>query len=190
MFTAAVCPAQRRGKIGITEAKLTLTRIRYLYDNEEAVKLQFRHWFESSAESVTSQLIDAQTKLESERTAQEIFELAMKHIYGDDVPDDNDLAFELLTQAHDMGHIEASYNLGICFHYGFGTEIDLAMAFKLYLEAASAGHGKGMELMGRFYNRGIYVERDRDKAEFWLKKAIESGDVEATVEAIKELNRQ
>ena len=78
-------------------------------------------------------------------SAQEIFELAMKHIYGDGVAEDNELAFELLIRAHEMGHIEASYNLGICFHYGFGTEIDLAMAFKLYLEAASAGHGKGME---------------------------------------------
>ena len=89
--------------------------------------------------------------------AQELYELAMKHIYGDGVPEDNDLATKLLTEAYDMGHVEATYNLGICYHYGFGTEADLTKAFELYLESANAGYGKGIELIGRFYNRVIYV---------------------------------
>ena len=121
---------------------------------------------------------------------EKLFELAMKHIYGDGVPEDNELAFELLPRAHEMGHIEASYNLGICFHYGYGTEADLEKAFKLYLEAANAGHGKGMELVGRFYNQGIHVDKDRALAEFWLDRAIKSGDAEAAEEARKELNRR
>ena len=122
--------------------------------------------------------------------AQELFELAMRHIYGNGVPEDNELAFELLTRAHEMGHIEAAYNLGICFHYGYGTQIDLARAFELYLEAANSGYGKGMELVGRFYNRGIHVEKDRELAELWLERAIASGDAEAAEEAMKELSRQ
>lgn len=119
--------------------------------------------------------------------AQELFELAMKHIYGDGVPEDNDLATKLLIQAHEMGHVEATYNLGICYHYGFGTDIDLAKAFALYLESASAGYGKGMELVGRFYNRGIYVEQDRQQAEAWLRKAMNSSDPDAVNEARREL---
>lgn len=119
--------------------------------------------------------------------AQSLYELAMKHIYGDGVPEDNDLATRLLIEAHDMGHVEATYNLGICYHYGFGTGVKLAKAFDLYLESANAGYGKGMELVGRFYNRGIYVERDRRKAEYWLQKAIESPDPDAVEEAKKEL---
>ena len=117
----------------------------------------------------------------------ELVGLAMKHIYGDGVPEDNELAFELLTYAHDLGHIEAAYNLGICHHYGFGTDIDLAKAFDMYLESANRGYGKGMELVGRFYNQGIYVERDRKLAEHWLLKAAESSDPEAAEEAKKEL---
>lgn len=120
-------------------------------------------------------------------SAQELHELAMKHIYGDGVPEDNELATKLLIQAHDMGHVEATYNLGICYHYGYGTGIDLAKAYELYLESANAGYGKGMELVGRFYNRGIYVERDRGQAEYWLRKAMESSDPEAVEEARKEL---
>lgn len=119
--------------------------------------------------------------------AQELFELAMKHIYGDGVPEDNDLATKLLIQDHEMGHVEATYNLGICYHYGFGTDIDLAKAFALYLESANAGYGKGMELVGRFYNRGIYIEQDRQQAEAWLRKAMNSSDPDAVDEARREL---
>ena len=119
--------------------------------------------------------------------AQELYELAMKHIYGDGVPEDNELATKLLIQAHEMGHVEATYNLGICYHYGYGTGIDLAKAYELYLESANAGYGKGMELVGRFHNRGIYVEQDRSQAEYWLRKAMESSDQEAVEGAQKEL---
>lgn len=121
--------------------------------------------------------------------AQELFELAMRHIYGDGVPEDNDLATKLLIQSHEMGHVEATYNLGICYHYGFGTDVDLGKAFELYLKSANAGYGKGMELVGRFYNQGIYVEKNRSQAEYWLHKAINSSDSDAVDEAKKELER-
>ena len=125
----------------------------------------------------------------TDMSGQELFELAMRHIYGDGVPEDNELALRLLTQAHDMGHVEATYNLGICYHYGFGTGVDLAKAYELYLESANGGYGKGMELVGRFYNQGIYVKRDRVQAEYWLRKAMESSDPDAVEEAEKELAR-
>ena len=128
-------------------------------------------------------------KCETNMNAQELFELAMRHIYGDGVPEDNDLATELLIQAHEMGHVEATYNLGICYHYGFGTDVDLEKAFELYLKSANAGYGKGIELVGRFYNQGIYVEKNRSQAEYWLNKAINSSDPDAVDEAKKELER-
>lgn len=123
----------------------------------------------------------------ADMSGQELFELAMRYIYGDGVPEDNELALQLLTQARDMGHVEATYNLGICCHYGFGTGVDLAKAYELYLESANGGYGKGMELVGRFYNQGIYVKRDRAQAEYWLRKAMESSDPDAVEEAEKEL---
>ncbi len=119
--------------------------------------------------------------------AQVLYELAMKHIYGNGVPEDNERALELLTKAHKLGHVEATYNLGICYHYGFGTEVNLKKAYALYLESAEAGYGKGMELVGRFYNRGIYVEKNREKAEYWLHRAIQTGEADVITEAEKEL---
>ncbi len=121
------------------------------------------------------------------RNAQDLHALAMKHIYGDGVEEDNVFAVKLLTQASGMGHAAAAYHLGICYHYGYGAEGNLQKAYELYLKAANAGFGKGMELVGRFYNRGIYVARDRQQAEYWLRKAMQSGDPEAVEEAQKEL---
>ena len=118
--------------------------------------------------------------------AQSIFEQAMKHIYGDGAAEDNELALELLIQAHELGHVEATYNLGICYHYGYGTSENLKTAYELYMEAANRGYGKAMELIGRFYNRGIFVKKDRKQAEFWLQKAMDSDDPEAVEEARKE----
>lgn len=123
-------------------------------------------------------------------SAQKLYELAMKCIYGDGVPEDNELAVKLLTQAHNMGHVEATYNLGICYHYGYGTAIDLEKAYELYLESANGGYGKGMELVGRFYNRGIYVKQDRGQAEYWLQRAMGSSDPDAVEEAKKEMSFQ
>ncbi len=122
-----------------------------------------------------------------EMNAQQLYDLAMKHIYGDGVPEDNDRAFVLLTKAQYMGHVEATYNLGICYHYGFGTDIDLGKAYTLYLKSAEGGYGKGMELVGRFYNRGIHVEKNREKAQYWLRKAIQTGETDVITEAEKEL---
>lgn len=116
------------------------------------------------------------------------YQLAMRHIYGNGVPEDNVLALELLQKAASQNHVEATYNLGICYHYGYGTEVDLKKAFDLYLKSAKDGYGKGMELVGRFYNRGIYVEKDRSQAEYWLQKALESNDPDTGTEANKELS--
>ena len=61
--------------------------------------------------------------------AQACFELAMRHIYADGVPEDNALALRLLTRADEMDHVEAAYNLGICYHYGYGAQADLEKAY-------------------------------------------------------------
>lgn len=156
-----------------------------LNTNEVACRLYLHKGFRITGKR--KELKRGMYEMEMCRDAQGLYELAMKHIYGDGVPEDNELAVKLLTQAHDMGHVEATYNLGICYHYGYGIAVDLAKAYELYLESANGGYGKGMELVGRFYNRGIYVEQNRKQAEYWLQKAMESTDPDAVEEARKEL---
>jgi len=108
------------------------------------------------------QLIQGAADFVKEKFSSMLYELAMKYIYGDDVPEDNELAAELLTQAHGMGHVEA----------------------------ANGGWGEGMEPVGRFFNQGIYVEQNRRQAEYWLHKAMESSDPEAADEAGKKMNAE
>ena len=64
----------------------------------------------------------------------------------------------------------------------------MGKAFELYQSAADKRHGKGMELVGRFYNRGIAVDRNRKAAKYWLEKAMTSADPDAVVEARKEIS--
>ena len=182
----AILQAEKDGLITITRYEDMSEKMKEW--NEKAIREEYenaadhpeyRHFLKGNFPKIITD--------ERRMTAQELFELAMKHIYGDGVKEDNDLAFELLSRAHELGHVEAAYNLGICYHYGYGTNADLKKAFELYLEAAEKGYGKGMELVGRFYNRGIYVNRDRAQAEHWLEKAEESSDPAAAEEAEKEL---
>ena len=70
---------------------------------------------------------------EGEMNAQ--YELAMKLVYGEDVPEDNVRAAQLLEEAAQQGHREAAYHLGVCYHYGHGVEVDLRTAYQLYLRA-------------------------------------------------------
>ena len=161
-----------------------------LKGNDRAIKFYERYGFRSDGTEKEIKLGTPNTELRmvfEKPNAQALYELAMKHIYGDGVPEDNELAVKLLTQAQEMGHVEATYNLGICYHYGYGAAVDLAKAYDLYSESANSGYGKDMELVGRFYNRGIYVKQNRKQAEYWLQKAMESSDTDAVEEARKEL---
>jgi hypothetical protein len=42
----------------------------------------------------------------------------------------------LLQKASNLGHLRATFNLGYCYHFGIGIEIDLEKARKLYEKAA------------------------------------------------------
>lgn len=105
-------------------------------------------------------------------SADEQYKLAMKHIYGDGVEEDNDRAFALLKEAAAKGHAEAAYNLGVCLHYGYGCKADLHAAYERYLQSANAGYGKGMELVGLLR----YDEQDYDTAYYWFEKALHCDD--------------
>ena len=102
-------------------------------------------------------------------TAEEYYQLGMRHIYGDGVTEDNIEAARLLTLAAEQGHVEAAYNLGICYHYGFGVEIDLPKALDLYRFSADRGYAKGKHLVGRFYFNGWVVEQDYREAIRWFE---------------------
>ncbi len=111
-------------------------------------------------------------------TPEEKFRLAMKHIYGDGVEENNAVALQLLTEAYEQGHVEAAYNLGICYHYGYGAEADLPRARDLYRFAADRGYGKGQNLMTLFCLEGLGAPQNLPEAQMWLEKSRTSREAE------------
>ena len=66
-----------------------------------------------------------------ENKARELYTRAMKYIYGDGVEENTLLAVRFLEESHRLGLPEATYNLGICYHYGYGVSPDPEIAFSL-----------------------------------------------------------
>jgi len=50
-------------------------------------------------------------------------------------------------------------------------------AFRLFSQAAAQGHASAQNSLGYFYDHGIAVAKDSDKAMFWYRKAARRGDV-------------
>lgn len=111
-------------------------------------------------------------------TAEEKYRLAMRYIYGDGVEEDNAIALRLLTEAYEQGHVEAAYNLGICYHDGYGTAADLVRARELYRFSAERGCGKGQNLMTLFCLEGLGAPQNLLQARCWLEKSLTSGEPE------------
>ncbi len=69
----------------------------------------------------------------------------------------------------------ALYELGICYKYGFGVEIDEIKAFFYFKESALKDYAKAQFNVGYCYANGIGTKQDIDRAMYWYKKAADQG---------------
>jgi TPR repeat protein len=70
------------------------------------------------------------------------------------------------------GKSDSLSNLGFCFRYGIGTDINLEKAAELYRKAAEQGFASAQYLLGVCYQNGEGVPRDTRKAiELYIKAA-------------------
>lgn len=79
-------------------------------------------------------------------------------------------------EAHESGHPEATFNLGLWCLEGTreGFERDLPRARQLMEQAAEAGLGNAQAMMGRMVEKGAAkLEKDPKVAAEWFKKAVE-----------------
>ena len=90
-------------------------------------------------------------------------------------------AFSLLQRAAEFGLADAQYQLGCCYDYGRGTDIDSELASYWYLKAAEQGHASAQGDLAYNYNHGIGVAVDHQKALYWLQKAVAQGEPNAMV---------
>jgi len=71
------------------------------------------------------------------------------------------------------------YNLGCCFHYGWGTTPNFEKAAACYERAVAAGIATAENNLGMLYMCGHGVEQDLLKAMALFKRAAEKGMTEA-----------
>lgn len=75
------------------------------------------------------------------------------------------------TTECDNPNPNAYFNLGYAYQYGEGTEIDMFASFEAYQKAAEQGLPQAMNNLAYFYEAGIVVPRDQDKADELCREA-------------------
>ena len=109
--------------------------------------------------------------------------LGHKYFYGElGLQKDARKAFELWTEAAELGSIEALFNLGVAYYYGDGVEQDKGKGAQFWTEAAMQGHVECR------YNLGGYElwKGNHDRAVRHLLISAKMGN-KMSVEAIKKM---
>ncbi|EGB12463.1 hypothetical protein AURANDRAFT_20439 [Aureococcus anophagefferens] len=95
-------------------------------------------------------------------------------------------AVRYFVLATDQGYAAGEYNLGCCYRYGTGTEVDLGKArywlepFRYVALAADQGYTCAESNLGCFYRDGKGTEVDLGKARYWFERAAAKGNETAT----------
>jgi len=88
-------------------------------------------------------------------------------------------AVKTFIEASERGYIPAFTRVGDAYIKGLGVLKNDELAIKYYKVAAEAGHSYGQWQLGLLYSLPNSGYRDINKAEFWLKKAVEQENYEA-----------
>ena len=69
---------------------------------------------------------------------------------------------------------ERNYLLAEAFEAGKETELNVALAYDMYREGAEAGEPFSMAKLSHAYTEGVIFPRDRRKADYWRKLAMDA----------------
>lgn len=86
---------------------------------------------------------------------------------------------EELRKKAEAGDAVAQCDLGVCYTYGYGTELNLAEALRWYQKAAEQGNASGQRNLGLCYEIGEGVEKDMTEAVRLYKLAADQNDGQA-----------
>lgn len=89
-------------------------------------------------------------------------------------------AFKAWQAAADKGHIQAQYEVGVCFKMGRGVARDYPSALKYYLKAAEQNHPDAQDYVGHCYYNGLTLPKDFEKASVFFQKAASQGNLSST----------
>ncbi|KAF0125892.1 MAG: hypothetical protein FD189_1313 [Elusimicrobia bacterium] len=115
-------------------------------------------------------------------------------VRASEYPDEQETAHRLFAASYPklaklarQGDLKAAYLISYSYKYGYGGRtIDKKRSFAMRLSLAERNYGPAMYAVGVDYYNGEGVKSDRDKAEYWLAKAVQQG-VGAAAEALGDI---
>lgn len=87
--------------------------------------------------------------------------------------------FQGYKTSADAGDAAAMYHTAKCYQQGDGVGKSLSLAFNYMYQAAQAGYVPAYFEVAEMFHGGRGTQKDRDKAEFWYKKAADNGNTKA-----------
>ncbi|MFA6861845.1 MAG: tetratricopeptide repeat protein, partial [Bacilli bacterium] len=91
-------------------------------------------------------------------------------------------AFETFSSLADIGYIDASYWLSLCYIKGLGTPVDQKKALDYLQSAAKQGYAIAEFSLGCFYEKGGIIKQDYQTAFKWFSLASQKCLMEAECE--------
>ncbi len=138
---------------------------------------------EQSAVTETEMVKTAQTEKmpESKKipTKEELFREGKRWLTGDGCDVDVEKAFVCFRQSASQGHVEAQYQLSVCYDKGIGVRRSISEAAKWCQMAAYGGHVQAQSEIGYCYEYGQGVVRNIREAVRWYEIASDQGNIEA-----------
>ena len=114
-------------------------------------------------------------ELANEGSAESIYSLGGCYMNGNGVTQDIDKGLELYLTASDMGLGAATYAIG-AYYVNECQEIEKGIQY--CEKAAEQGFALAASILEQQYEEGMGVEKDFDKAMFYLKRAAELGEAQ------------
>lgn len=110
-----------------------------------------------------------------ERIAGEAEDYWFETAYGNNDSPYIKTAFELYSEAANLGNTQAYADIACCYDYGHYVSVDKAKAREWWTKLANTGDGPSCYFVAQYYARGEGVEQDTQKAIEWLNKCFEYG---------------
>jgi TPR repeat protein len=101
------------------------------------------------------------------------FNLGVRYLTGQGVPQDYKEAAHWFQLAAEQGYAKAQYNLGRQYNTSQGVQQDYAQARNWWLKAAAQGHAKAQLSLGTLYALGQGVPQDFVQAHMWVNIAAQ-----------------
>ena len=102
-------------------------------------------------------------------------ELGLRLLTGEGIAADTVTAVYWIKKAASQKLTSALYNYGIMLINGWGTDWNPFTAYDNFLLAAEAGMNQAQYVVGILHTDNLIVQRDWNKAYYWIKKSVDGG---------------